>query len=129
MRAPGVQRKRRSTSQGLRSHHPRISPFTLKEPPPVPAAYDDIQIGQVVSLGACAVDPAALDAFIAAFTPGWTVDRGAPDAMIYAHRHLPARPARRGWPAGVLVPHARGVRAVEGGAVRALSPHGAERVG
>jgi len=50
----------------------------------VPAAFDDIQIGQVVSLGACAVTPAHLAAFIEAFTPGWTADRGAPDAMLYA---------------------------------------------
>ena len=50
----------------------------------MPAAFDDIQIGQVVSLGAAAVDPAALQTFIAAFAPGWTADRGAPDAMVYA---------------------------------------------
>ena len=50
----------------------------------MPAAFDDLQIGQVVSLGAAAVDPAALDAFIAGFAPGWTADRGAPDAMVYA---------------------------------------------
>ena len=50
----------------------------------MPASFDDIQIGQVATLGAAAVDPAALDAFVAAFTPGWTVDRGAPDAMVYA---------------------------------------------
>ncbi|MGZ6020147.1 MAG: acyl dehydratase, partial [Phenylobacterium sp.] len=30
------------------------------------------------------VEPAALDAFIVAFTPGWTAERGAPDAMVYA---------------------------------------------
>ncbi len=50
----------------------------------MPARFDDIQIGQVVSLGACAVDPDQLEAFVVAFTPGWTVDRGAPDAMVYA---------------------------------------------
>ena len=50
----------------------------------MPAPFDEIQIGQVVSLGACAVDPEHLEAFIKAFTPGWTVDRGAPDAMVYA---------------------------------------------
>jgi len=50
----------------------------------VPARFDDIKIGQVVSLGAMAVEPASLKAFIAAFTPGWTADRGAPDAMVYA---------------------------------------------
>jgi len=50
----------------------------------VPAAFDDIQIGQVVSLGACVVDPEHLEGFVSAFAPGWTVDRGAPDAMVYA---------------------------------------------
>jgi hypothetical protein len=50
----------------------------------VPASFDDIQIGQVASLGAMAVDAAALEAFVAAFAPGWTPDRGAPDAMVYA---------------------------------------------
>ena len=50
----------------------------------MPASFDDIQIGQVVSLGAAAVDPEALAAFVVAFTPGWTVDRGAPDAMVFA---------------------------------------------
>jgi hypothetical protein len=50
----------------------------------LPASFDDIQIGQVASLGAAAVDPAALEAFVSAFTPGWTTDRGAPDAMVYA---------------------------------------------
>ncbi len=50
----------------------------------MPARFDDIEIGQVVSLGACAVDAAALEAFCGAFTPGWTPERGAPDAMIFA---------------------------------------------
>ena len=50
----------------------------------MPASFDDIEIGQVASLGACGVDAAALEAFCTAFTPGWTVDRGAPDAMVYA---------------------------------------------
>lgn len=50
----------------------------------MPASFDDIDIGQVVSLGAAGVDAAALAAFVAAFTPGWPVERGAPDAMVYA---------------------------------------------
>jgi hypothetical protein len=50
----------------------------------LPASFDDIQIGQVASLGACAVDADALATFVSAFTPGWTLDRGAPDAMVYA---------------------------------------------
>jgi acyl dehydratase len=58
--------------------------FGSPEAPALPARFDDLEIGQVVSLGAMAVDPEALAAFIAGFTPGWTADRGAPDAMIYA---------------------------------------------
>ena len=50
----------------------------------MPARFDDIEIGQVVSLGAAAVEPGALADFIISFTPGWTADRGAPDAMVYA---------------------------------------------
>ena len=50
----------------------------------VPASFDDIEIGQVVSLGQAGVDAGALATFVKAFTPGWTVDRGAPDAMVYA---------------------------------------------
>ena len=50
----------------------------------MPAAFDDIEIGQVVSLGTRAVEGKALEAFIAAFAPGWPLERGAPDSMIYA---------------------------------------------
>src|SRR5690606_27864548 len=50
----------------------------------VPASFDDIAMGQVVSLGEILVEPAALEAFIAAFAPGWPLERGAPDAMVYA---------------------------------------------
>jgi hypothetical protein len=58
--------------------------FAVEDSLLVPAPFDDIQIGQVVSLGAAAVEPQALEAFAAAFTPGWAVERGAPDAMVYA---------------------------------------------
>ena len=50
----------------------------------LPASFDVIEIGQVASLGAMAVEPRALEAFVAAFTPGWAVERGAPDAMVFA---------------------------------------------
>jgi hypothetical protein len=50
----------------------------------LPARFDDIEIGQVVPLGAAAVDADVLGAFISAFTPGWAPERGAPDAMVYA---------------------------------------------
>ena len=64
----------------------------------MPAAFDDIQIGQVVSLGVCAVDRAHLEAFVEAFTPGWTADRGAPDAMVYALWAKLDALAHEGWP-------------------------------
>ena len=50
----------------------------------MPALFDDIEIGQVVALGTVTVEQAAVEAFAAAFAPGWTADRGAPDAMVYA---------------------------------------------
>jgi len=50
----------------------------------MPAPFDEIEIGQVANLGAAVVDEAALAAFIAAFAPGWSIERGAPDAMVFA---------------------------------------------
>jgi hypothetical protein len=50
----------------------------------MPAAFDDIEIGQVAHFGAAVVEEAALDAFIVAFAPGWLAEQGAPDAMIFA---------------------------------------------
>jgi hypothetical protein len=47
----------------------------------MPARFDDIEIGQV---GAASIEADALAAFVAAFAPGWALDRGAPDAMLYA---------------------------------------------
>lgn len=64
----------------------------------MPGSFDEIEIGQVVSLGASAVDARALEAFIAAFTPGWTADRGAPDAMVFAIWARLDGQAATGWP-------------------------------
>ena len=50
----------------------------------MPASFDEIEIGQVVTLGTERIDTRALEAFIAAFAPGWPMERGAPDAMTYA---------------------------------------------
>jgi hypothetical protein len=50
----------------------------------VPASFDDIEIGRVESLGVMGVDPDVLAAFVAAFAPGWAVERGAPDAMVFS---------------------------------------------
>jgi hypothetical protein len=50
----------------------------------MPASFDDFEIGQVHSLGVAAVDARALDAFVAAFSPGWDASQGAPDAMTFS---------------------------------------------
>ena len=63
----------------------------------MPASFDDIEMGQVVSLGEIPVEPAALEAFIAAFAPGWPTERGAPDAMVYALWSRLAADKSGGW--------------------------------
>jgi hypothetical protein len=50
----------------------------------MPAYFDEIAVGQVVSLGAAAVDADVVQSFVDAFTPGWTVERGLPDALTFA---------------------------------------------
>jgi hypothetical protein len=64
----------------------------------VPASFDDIQIGSVVSLGAAVLDPAAVEAFILSFAPGWDPGQGAPDAMIYALWSKLDQQASADWP-------------------------------
>lgn len=48
------------------------------------AHFDDLEVGQVLSLGLAAVEPRALDAFARNFAPGWTEGMGAPEAFLYA---------------------------------------------
>ena len=43
------------------------------------------------------VEPAALEAFIAAFAPGWPTERGAPDAMVYVLWSRLAADKSGGW--------------------------------
>jgi hypothetical protein len=64
----------------------------------MPANFDDIEIGQVVSLGVCAVDGEALKAFVDAFAPGWDVERGAPDTMTFAIWSRLDAAASEAWP-------------------------------
>ncbi|MEW6016844.1 MAG: acyl dehydratase [Pseudomonadota bacterium] len=64
----------------------------------MPAPFDEIEIGQVVSLGTAAVDARALEAFAAAFAPGWTAARGAPDSMVFAIWARLDAQAAIGWP-------------------------------
>ena len=50
----------------------------------VPAPFDELVVGQVVSLGAAGVDATMIGAFCTAFAPHWNGEDGAPDAMTYA---------------------------------------------
>ena len=64
----------------------------------MPAAFDDIEIGQVVSLGTRAVEAKALEDFIAAFAPGWSAGDGAPDVMVFAIWSRLDAEAAAAWP-------------------------------
>ena len=50
----------------------------------MPAYFEDINVGAVVSLGVAVLEPVSVQAFIASFAPGWDIADGAPDAMLYA---------------------------------------------
>jgi hypothetical protein len=64
----------------------------------MPAAFDSIEIGTVASLGVAVIDEAALKAFVVAFAPAWDIDRGAPDAMVFAVWSKLDQEASAGWP-------------------------------
>jgi len=64
----------------------------------MPAAFDDIHIGQVAHLGAVMVEEKALSAFIAAFMPTWSAELGAPDAMVFAIWSKLDAQAAAAWP-------------------------------
>ena len=61
------------------------------------AYFEDLDVGQVIPLGACAVDAEALDQFVQTFSPGWDVAYGAPDPMIYALWSRLAADKTAGW--------------------------------
>lgn len=46
--------------------------------------FEDLFIGQVVSLGATAVDIQGIQEFCKRFAPTWDPLKGAPEAMVYA---------------------------------------------
>ncbi|MEH6663376.1 MAG: acyl dehydratase [Brevundimonas sp.] len=64
--------------------------------PADPLHFEDIQVGQVIPIGACAVDGGALDGFIERFAPHWPAADGAPEAMVYALWRRLADEAERG---------------------------------
>ena len=51
---------------------------------PLHVHFEDLAVGEVIPLGACMVDEAAMAMFVERFAPGWDVSYGAPDAMVYA---------------------------------------------
>lgn len=51
---------------------------------PLHVHFEDLAVGEVIPLGACMVDEAAMAVFVERFSPGWDVTYGAPDAMVYA---------------------------------------------
>ena len=51
---------------------------------PLHVHFEDLAVGEVIPLGACLVDEAAMAVFVERFSPGWDVSYGAPDAMVYA---------------------------------------------
>jgi hypothetical protein len=50
----------------------------------MPSSFDDLQIGMVTHFGATVIEERALQTFIDAFAPDWSIDQGAPDAMVFA---------------------------------------------
>jgi hypothetical protein len=70
----------------------------VQEDPPLPAAFDDIEIGQVVSLGVAPVDARVLEAFARSFAPGWKPADGAPEAFLYALWSRLDAEASASWP-------------------------------
>ena len=64
---------------------------------PLHVHFEDLDTGQVLQLGAVAVDEASLEAFADRFAPGWDPAYGAPDAMIYALWSRLATEKAAGW--------------------------------
>ena len=64
----------------------------------MPAHFDEIEIGQVVSLGALVLDAEAIEGFSKAFAPGWDAAEGAPDALVYVAWSKLDQQASAQWP-------------------------------
>ena len=64
---------------------------------PLHVHFEDLEVGQVVPLGAIAVDEAGLEIFAERFAPGWDVAYGAPDALVYALWSRLASEKAGGW--------------------------------
>lgn len=59
--------------------------------------FEELEIGQVVPMGVCAIDPEGVQIFVQRFLPGWDVAYGAPDALVYALWSRLAAEVSGGW--------------------------------
>ncbi len=50
----------------------------------MPAAFDDLWIGQVASIGAGVISEEELLAFCKTYAPTWNPEDGAPEALVFA---------------------------------------------
>ncbi len=64
----------------------------------MPAAFDDLWIGQVASLGAGVISEAELHAFCKIYAPSWNIEDGIPDALIFTLWSKLETEAARTWP-------------------------------
>lgn len=64
----------------------------------MPAAFDDLWIGQVASIGAGAVSPEDMEAFCQVYAPSWNTEDGMPDSLIFSLWSKLEQEAARAWP-------------------------------
>ena len=64
---------------------------------PLHVHFEDLETGQVLQLGATAVDDTAIALFVEHFAPGWDPAYGAPDALVYALWSRLASDKAAGW--------------------------------
>jgi acyl dehydratase len=64
----------------------------------MPGYFEEVSVGHVAPLGHAAVDAEAARAFAATFAPGWDIEQGLPDALVYAVWSKLDAAASAGWP-------------------------------
>jgi hypothetical protein len=64
----------------------------------MPAAFDDLWIGQVASIGAGVISQEDLAAFCKTYAPTWDTKDGIPDALIFTLWSRLETEASQGWP-------------------------------
>lgn len=64
----------------------------------MPAAFDDLWIGQVASLGAGVISEDELTAFCKSYAPHWDIADGVPDALIFVLWNRLETEASLNWP-------------------------------